>query len=77
MESKKITKEEFTKEISNFKEIKNLHYFLLNVSNLIWCNGYLYCFCDKFDAPSLNSQKENVLFAGYYFFFLVLNKNWT
>ena len=28
---KKMTKEEFTKEISNYKEIKDLHYFLLNV----------------------------------------------
>ena len=30
-----MTREEFKKEIGNFKEIKNLHYCLLNVLNLI------------------------------------------
>ena len=32
---KKMAREEFKKEIENFKEIKNLHYCLLNVLNLI------------------------------------------
>ena len=30
-----MAREEFKKEIGNFKEIKNLHYCLLNVLNLI------------------------------------------
>ena len=32
---KKMAREEFKEEIGNFKEIKNLHYCLLNVLNLI------------------------------------------
>lgn len=53
-----MTREEFKKEIGNFKEIKNLHYCLLNVLNLIWYNGYYYCFCEKFEGSDLEFSKR-------------------
>ena len=54
---KKMTREEFKIEIGNFKEIKVLHYFLLNVLNLIWYNEYC-CFCEKFEGPDLEFPKR-------------------
>ena len=40
------------RKISNFEDAVDLHYFLMNVLNLITCNGYFYCQCDKYEGPS-------------------------
>ena len=49
---KKMSKKEFEKEITEFKNCKDLHYFLMNILNLILHNGYFYCFCEKFGGPN-------------------------
>ena len=51
MESiKKISKKEYVKEITEFKECKDLHYILMNVLNLILSRSYYYCIYEKFEA---------------------------
>ena len=49
METSKMSKEKCMKEITQFKGVKDLHYFLMNVLNLILFKGYYYCFCEKFE----------------------------
>ena len=44
-----MSKEKFMKEITDFKKVKGLHYFLMNVLNLILFKGYYYCFCEKIE----------------------------
>ena len=74
-----MTREEFKIEIGNFKEIQVLHYFLLNVLNLIWYNGYC-CFVKNSRAQTSNFLKENVLYVEYHWSFVILKKkldlNW-
>ena len=49
METSKMSKEKFMKEITEFKGVEDLHYLLMNVLNLISFKGYYYCFCEKFE----------------------------
>ena len=49
METSKMSKEKFMKETTEFKEVEDLHYFLMNVLNLILFKGYCYCFREKFE----------------------------
>ena len=49
----RITKKEYVREITEFKECKDLHYFLMNVLSLILSRSYYYCFCEKFEGPHL------------------------
>ena len=44
-----MSKEKFMKEITEFKGVEDLHYFSMNVLNLISFKGYYYCFCEKFE----------------------------
>ena len=37
------------KEITDFKGVQDLYYFLMNTLNLILFKGYYYCFCKKFE----------------------------
>lgn len=41
---KEMTKKEFEKKITEFKECKDLHCFLINLLNLILTQEYFYCF---------------------------------
>ena len=51
MESiKGITKKEYVREITEFKECKDLHYSLMNALSLILSRSYYYCFCEKFEG---------------------------
>ena len=49
METSKTSKEKFMKETTEFKGFEDLHYFLVNVLNLILFKGYCYCFREKFE----------------------------
>ena len=55
-----MTEEEFKKQMMGFKAPTEIHFFLLNVLNLILHNGWYYCFCEKFYGPALvgGSQKQ-------------------
>lgn len=39
METSKMNKEQFMKKVANFKGVEDLHYFLINVLNLILFRG--------------------------------------
>ena len=41
----------FRKSFYAIKSTADLHYGLLNTLNLIFYNGYLYCFCNKYAGP--------------------------
>ena len=45
------------KEITEFKGVKDLHYFLMNVLNLILFKGHYYCFSEKFEK---NKEKSTL-----------------
>ena len=49
METSKMSKEKFMKETTEFKEVEDLHYFLMNVLNLILFKDYFSCFCEKLE----------------------------
>ena len=50
---KEMTKKEFEKKITEFKECKDLHCFLINLLNLILTQEYFYCFWEKFKGLNL------------------------
>ena len=70
MEISKRSKENFMTETTQFKEVEDLHYFLMNVLNLILFKDYFSCFCEKFEKI-----KKSVLFAGYQQFLKILKRN--
>ena len=41
----------FRKSFYAIENAAELHYRLLNTLNLIVLNGYLYCFCNKYEGP--------------------------
>ena len=47
------------KEITDFKGVKDLYYFLMNTLNLVLFKGQYYCFCKKFEKI-----KKSVPFTG-------------
>lgn len=58
------------KKVTNFKGVEDLHYFLINVLNLILFRDYYYCFC-KHKAD----KKEKGIPIAVYRYFLVTWKN--
>ena len=49
METEKMSKESFMKEITGLKKVEELHYLLINSLNFILHKGYYYCYCEKFE----------------------------
>lgn len=48
METSKMSKK-IMKEITDFKGVQDLYYFLMNTLNLVLFKGYYYCFCKRFE----------------------------
>ena len=42
-----LTKKEYLEKINGVEILKDLHFFLLNVLNLIISRTYYYCYCKK------------------------------
>ena len=66
----KMAEEEFKKQITGFKTPAEIHFFLLNVLNLILHNGWYYCFSEKFNGPALvdGSQRQCTMCKIPYYF---------
>ena len=73
MESKKKSKEEFRKETSSLRKL-DMQYFLSNVLNLIWYDGYYYCFYKKFEGLDLEFSKGRCTLCRFPFIFYHFEK---
>ena len=49
--------DDFRNAFFSFENCKELHYQLPNILNLIIHQGYLVCFCDKYERPWLFGRK--------------------
>ena len=69
MEISKRSKENFVTGITQFKGVEDLHYFLMNVLNLILFKDYFTCFCEKFEK-----NKEKCTLCGIPTIFKIFEK---
>ena len=53
----------FRKSFYAIKSTADLHYRLLNTLNLIFYNGYLYCFCNEYAGPRGDVQMNSLPFV--------------